>query len=98
MLPFRLVYSSGYYLPIGEHVFPAQKYRQIHQRLLQEHIAAAEDFLEPQPASDDDILLVHTRDYVRKLETGTLSPLEAMQLEVPAWPGLVRGFGGGGGG
>src|SRR5437660_3345738 len=92
MLPFRLVYSSGYYLPIGEHVFPAQKYRQIHQRLLQEHIAAAEDFLEPQPASDDDILLVHTRDYVRKLKTGTLSPLEEMQLEVPYSPELVRAF------
>ena len=92
MLPFRLVYSSGYYLPIGEHVFPAQKYRQIHQRLLQEHIAAAEDFLEPQPASDEDILLVHTRDYVHKLKTGTLSPLEEMQLEVPYSPELVRAF------
>ena len=92
MLPFRLVYSSGYYLPIGEHVFPAQKYRQIHQRLLQEHIAAAEDFLEPQPASDEDILLVHTGDYVRKLKTGTLSPLEEMQLEVPYSPELVRAF------
>ena len=92
MLPFRLVYSSGYYLPIGEHVFPAQKYRQIHQRLLQEHIAAAEDFLEPQPALDEDILLVHTGDYVRKLKTGTLSPLEEMQLEVPYSPELVRAF------
>ena len=53
MLPFRLVYSSGYYLPIGEHVFPAQKYRMIHDRLLQKHLAAPEDFLEPQPASDE---------------------------------------------
>src|SRR5256885_2425804 len=26
-LPFRLVYSNDYYLPIGAHVFPAQKYR-----------------------------------------------------------------------
>src|SRR2546423_388536 len=92
MLPFRLVYSSGYYLPIGEHVFPAQKYRMIHDRLLQKHIAAPEDFLEPQPALDEDILLVHTRDYVRKLKSGTLSPLEEMQLEVPYSPELVRAF------
>src|SRR5438874_6930162 len=92
MLPFRLVYSSGYYLPIGEHVFPAQKYRMIHDRLLQKHVAAPEDFLEPQPASDEDILLVHTRDYVRKLKSGTLSPLEEMQLEVPYSPELVRAF------
>jgi acetoin utilization deacetylase AcuC-like enzyme len=92
MLPFRLVYSSGYYLPIGAHVFPAQKYRMIHDRLLKKQIAAPEDFLEPQPASDEDILLVHTRDYVRKLKTGTLSPLEEMQLEVPYSPELVRAF------
>jgi len=92
MLPFRLVYSSGYYLPIGEHVFPAQKYRMIHDWLLQKQIAGPEDFLEPQPASDEDILLVHTRDYVGKLKTGTLSPLEEMQLEVPYSPELVRAF------
>ncbi len=27
MLPFKLIYSDDYYLPIGQHVFPAQKYR-----------------------------------------------------------------------
>ena len=34
MLPFKLVYSDGYYLPIGAHVFPAEKYRRIRERLL----------------------------------------------------------------
>ena len=34
MLPFKLVYSNGYYLPIGAHVFPAEKYRRIHDQLL----------------------------------------------------------------
>ncbi|MGZ7107330.1 MAG: hypothetical protein ACXVKC_17975, partial [Candidatus Angelobacter sp.] len=34
MLPFKLVYSDDYYLPIGSHVFPAEKYRMIHKRLL----------------------------------------------------------------
>ena len=33
-LPFKLIYSDGYYLPIGAHVFPAAKYRLIHQRLI----------------------------------------------------------------
>ncbi len=27
MTPLSLVYSEGYYLPIGRHVFPADKYR-----------------------------------------------------------------------
>lgn len=92
MLPFKLVYSDDYYLPIGAHVFPAQKYRLIHQQLLEEKIAQPSDFVEPQPASDDDILLVHTPEYVRKLKTGTLSLMEEMQLEVPYSPELVRAF------
>jgi hypothetical protein len=52
MLPFKLIYSDGYYLPIGEHVFPAEKYRRIRDRLLAAGVAEASDFLEPQPADD----------------------------------------------
>ncbi len=92
MLPFKLVYSDGYYLPIGAHVFPAEKYRRVHDRLLASGVAGAEDFLDPQPAADADILLVHTPEYVRKLKTGTLSPSEEMQLEVPFSPELVGAF------
>src|SRR6266853_3251411 len=92
MLPFKLVYSDDYYLPIGAHVFPAEKYRHIHDRLLQTGIAETSDFLTPEAASDEDILLVHTRDYVRKLKTGTLSAHEEMQMEIPYSPELVRAF------
>jgi acetoin utilization deacetylase AcuC-like enzyme len=92
MLPFKLIYSDDYYLPIGDHVFPAQKYRLIYQRLLETGAAAADDFAAPQPASDEDILRVHTPGYVRKLKTGTLSAQELMQLELPFSPELVRTF------
>lgn len=92
MLPFRLVYSDDYFLPIGAHVFPAQKYRLIHERLLAERIAVPEDFVTPEPASDEDVLRVHTPEYVHKLKTGTLSPEEEMQMEVPYSPELVRAF------
>jgi acetoin utilization deacetylase AcuC-like enzyme len=92
MLPFKLVYSDGYYLPLGAHVFPAQKYRMIHRRLLETGVAEPADFEEPKPASDEDVLLVHTREYVHKLKTGTLSPMEEMQMEVPYSPELVKAF------
>jgi acetoin utilization deacetylase AcuC-like enzyme len=92
MLPFKLVYSDGYYLPIGAHVFPAQKYRYIHQRLRESRIADPSDFLEPSPASDEDVLLVHTPEYIHKLKTGGLSAQEEMQMEVPYSPALVRAF------
>ncbi len=92
MLPFKLIYSDDYYLPIGAHVFPAEKYRLVHKRLLETGIAEASDFLTPQPASDQDILLVHKPEYVKKLKTGMLSPLEEMQMEIPYSPALVRAF------
>jgi len=44
MLPFKLVYSDDYYLPIGSHVFPAEKYQRIHERLLESGVADAKDF------------------------------------------------------
>ena len=92
MLPFKLIYSDDYYLPIGAHVFPAEKYRRVHDRLLQTGVAEASDFVTPQPASDADILLVHTPQYVHKLKTGTLSAHEELEMEVPYSPELVRAF------
>jgi acetoin utilization deacetylase AcuC-like enzyme len=92
MLPFKLIYSDGYYLPIGPHVFPADKFRRMRDRLIQTGVAQASDFLEPQPAADEDILLVHTSEYVHKLKTGTLSRREEMALEVPFSPELVAAF------
>lgn len=92
MLPFKLVYSDDYYLPIGAHVFPAEKYRRIHDRLLEIGVAEAEDFVTPQLATDQDVLLVHTPAYVQKLKTGTLSAREELEMEVPYSPELVRAF------
>ena len=92
MLPFKLIYSDDYYLPIGAHVFPAEKYRRIHERLLESGVATEADFITPQVATDQDILLVHTPQYVEKLKTGTLTAREELQMEVPYSPELVRAF------
>src|SRR5215475_10128172 len=92
MLPFKLVYGDDYYLPIGAHVFPAEKYKRIRDRLLASGVAQAEDFVAPRPATDQDILLVHTPAYVQKLKTGTLSAREELEMEIPYSPDLVRAF------
>ena len=92
MLPFKLVYSDDYYLPIGSHVFPSEKYKCTRDRLLASGMAAPSDFVAPRPATDQDVLLVHTPQYVHKLRTGTLTALEELELEVPYSPELVRAF------
>ncbi len=92
MLPFKLIYSDAYYLPIGQHVFPAEKYRRVQQQLISSGVADLSDFVTPQSASDQDILLVHTPQYVNKLKTGTLSVREELELEIPYSSELVEAF------
>jgi acetoin utilization deacetylase AcuC-like enzyme len=60
--------------------------------LLADGIATREDFLRPEPATDADILRVHTNDWVHKLKTGTLTRSEEMKLEVPYSQELVDAF------
>jgi acetoin utilization deacetylase AcuC-like enzyme len=90
LLPFKLVYHERYDLNLGPHVFPSQKFRLIQEMLLREGIATPEDFLRPDPASDEDLRRVHTADWVGKLKTGTLTASEVMLLEVPYSKELVE--------
>jgi acetoin utilization deacetylase AcuC-like enzyme len=92
VLPFQLVYHPGYDLNLGEHVFPARKYLLIRDRLLQERFAQAGDFVEPAPASDDDVLRVHDPGWVHRLQAGTLGEAELARLEIPYSRQMVEGF------
>jgi acetoin utilization deacetylase AcuC-like enzyme len=90
MLPFKLIYHKNYDLHLGAHVFPSQKFRLIAEALLRENIAVPRDFLQPARASDDDLLRVHTPDWVHKLKNGTLTASELMKLEIPYSAELVE--------
>ena len=91
-LPFKLVYHDGYYLPIGQHVFPAEKYRLVARCVGEQGIASDDDFLLPAPAEDREVLLAHGDYWVHKLRTGTISAKEELQLEVPFSDELVDAF------
>jgi len=90
VLPFKLVYDDRYDLNLGAHVFPSQKFRLIRDRMLAENLASPDDFLPPQPAADEDILRVHSQDYVYKLKSGSLSQTEILRMEVPYSKKLVE--------
>ncbi len=92
MLPFHLVYHDDYDLHLGNHVFPSQKFRLIRERLLADGFAGPEDFVAPEPASDEDLLLVHQPGWVERLKHGRLSYEEILQLEIPYSPEMVRAF------
>ena len=86
----RIVYSDKYDLNLGDHVFPSVKYKLTKQRLLADAVARSEDFVQPEPATDEDVALVHHREYIRKLKEGKLSHVEILRLEIPYSPELVR--------
>lgn len=92
MLPFKLVYHPGYDLNLGDHVFPSQKFLLVHDRLCTEHLAEPPDFVAPEPAPEEDALLVHDREWVERLRNGTLSFYDILKLEVPYSRQMVRAF------
>jgi acetoin utilization deacetylase AcuC-like enzyme len=86
----KLVYSDQYDLNLGNHVFPSVKYKLTKEKLLGDGVARPEDFVEPEPATDDDVRLVHDSDYVWKLKNAKLSHVEILRLEIPYSPELMR--------
>lgn len=88
--PFKIIYSSDYWmLDTGKHVFPVRKYRLLYEKLIASG-ARKDNFLAPAPASDEDILRVHSQKYLRKLKSGALSSTETAALELPFSPDLVK--------
>lgn len=88
--PFKFVYSKDYWMvDIGKHVFPLQKYRIIYENLLM--MGARKDrFFRSRAATDEEVLLVHTPKYLKRLRTAALSRAELQALEMRFSPELVR--------
>ncbi len=91
--PFvQVVYSPRYYVDFGLHVFPTTKYGLVLQQLQDTGVVAAGDITEPRLATWEELALVHTPEYLERLRTGTMSPEQMAQLELPFSPGMVDAF------
>ena len=84
MIP--LVYHPAYDLNLGTHVFPAQKYRLIRERLADFPVHT------PEPATDAQVQLVHSPAWTTALRDGTLTPRQLQTLEIPWSPAMAHGF------
>ena len=92
MLPFRLVYHERYDLNLGQHVFPSRKYRWLRERMLRTGFAGEDDFIEPHPIPDADLLLAHDAAWIRKLRDSTLNYSDILRLEIPYSRHMVEAF------
>jgi acetoin utilization deacetylase AcuC-like enzyme len=87
----RVCYTPRYYADIGEgHVFPIRKFELVRDRLVAEGTLSPAEIYEPREASVEDVLLVHTEDYVTRLRAGALTPREVRRLGLPWSKALVR--------
>jgi len=87
----QVFYTPRYYAEIGEgHIFPIRKFELVRDRLLSEGTLDPAEIVEPSPAPLEDVLLVHTEDYVSRLCNGQLTTKEIRRLGLPWSESLVR--------
>ena len=73
-LPFNVcvVYSPGYLINLGGlekmHPFDIRKYEKIHNGLIADGLLTKEQTLKPAPLTRDDLLLIHSQEYLEELK------------------------------
>jgi acetoin utilization deacetylase AcuC-like enzyme len=88
---FPIAFHPIYKHPLPEgHRFPMIKYELLPQQLLHEGIAQKEDFFKPEVASIENILTVHTKEYVSNLLNLTLDARAARKIGFPLSKELVE--------
>ena len=90
-MPLHAWTSAAYAIPLPDgHRFPMAKYALIRDRVLAEGLVAPEHLHDPPRVDAEDLLLVHTPDYVHRVTTGTLSAAEQRRIGLPWSPLFVE--------
>ena len=86
----RAFTSDRYTVSLGHHSYPMDKYRLIPDCLVRDGTLLPTELVEPEAASLEDILGVHTPEYVHAFINGTLERKAQLRLGLPWSPELVR--------
>ena len=90
-MPLTVWSSAQYAFPLPEgHRFPVAKYAMLRERVIEEGIVAPERVLDPDGATDDELRLVHTPEYVDRFNNGGLDPADVRRIGFPWSPELVE--------
>lgn len=76
-------------LPKG-HRFPVEKYSRLRQRVVLAGLVPPQNLVTAPPATAEDLLRVHTSDYVQRVLTGMLTEKEIRRIGLPWSPELVE--------
>ncbi len=86
-----VVHAWEYRCDIGPHVFPTEKFERVREQLVQNGDVADAEILVPPPASREDLLLVHTPEYLEDLEQLRWTPRSACS-ELPLTAEIVNAY------
>jgi acetoin utilization deacetylase AcuC-like enzyme len=87
----KVAWSPVYNHPLPEgHRFPMVKYDLIPEQLVWEGTLRPDNFFEPDPLPESQIILTHTIEYWHKLKSLTLDPLDARRTGFPLTRELVN--------
>lgn len=80
----KLYYSDTFELPLPEkHRFPMSKYTLLRERILGTARLQSCELKLPPAATDEELLLVHTNEYLQSVISGSLSDLQIRRIGFP---------------
>jgi acetoin utilization deacetylase AcuC-like enzyme len=80
----KAFYHDHFALPLPPgHRFPLAKYRQLRQRAVDEGVLSPDQLQVSPPATDSQLLRVHTEDYLFRVVRGGLTPDEIRRIGFP---------------
>lgn len=84
LVKMRIYYTDHFELPLSDgHRFPMDKYRRLRERVVTSEHHARDTLIVPPAASDDQLLLCHSRRYLQAVTSGTLSSAEVRRIGFP---------------
>jgi acetoin utilization deacetylase AcuC-like enzyme len=87
----KAFYSDIFEFPLPQgHRFPIQKYQLLRMMILERGVIPSGNLIIPRTTTDEEIKLVHTTEYLDKINQGFLSDKEIRRLGLPWSPQLVQ--------
>lgn len=87
----KLFYTDHFVLPLPEgHRFPMRKYALLRERVVASGLFGPEELCVPDAATDDQLRLAHTAEYLARLTAGQLTDREIRRIGFPWSPQMVE--------
>jgi len=87
----KVFYTDQYVLPLPDaHTFPMSKYRRLRERVDASGLLRPGELVTPPAATDDELELAHSRDYIERASQGLFTKAELNRIGFPWSANLIE--------